>query len=355
MKVMFWPQNKGMPKVFFKENRYNNGGFFCMLDVKGHRMNDLLKWISRAITPMGYHVRPRTAPNFLKVSVLESAENQQNLQALRKICASPITTKIDESLNHLHIFLRTCLRESRKMNPKPRLTGDDINENAYRCVQSLAASILYAKERIPTLMIDITIMDDRSDAAILQKIKSILNAANIPLSIKQTNEAGQGASLHETFVAGKNLDSLVYFVEEDYLHQEDGIFRMLEFYQSTSSAISSHMVIYPQEHNELYSNHYPSYILAGADRHWRTTRNATHTFLTHGKIVEKFWLLFENTKYVGIKKHRRKGSEDRTTNKLFEHIPGFSPLKPCAVHLQYEELLPPFFNWRELWDKNKVD
>jgi hypothetical protein len=316
-------------------------------------MNDVLKWISRAIAPMGYHVRPKTAPNFLKVRALETPENTQNLTALRNATGMATPQKITDDLNSLHIFVRTCLRENRKMNPKPRLTGDDVSENAYRCLKSLAASVRHALAKDSNLKIQITLMDDRSDAPILQKIKDILTQSGAPLEVQQTAEAGQGASLHETFSKGRGLNALTYFVEEDYLHEEDAIFCLWQFYKDMTQAIGSHLLLYPQEHQELYSNHYPSYIVAGADRHWRTMRNATHTFLTHGKVVEEYWPLFENTKFVGIKKHRRKGSEDRTTNRLFEKIPGFCPLKPCAVHLQYEELLPPFYDWKPLWDRFK--
>ncbi len=239
------------------------------------------------------------------------------------------------------------------MNPKPRLTGDDVAENAYRCLRSLTSAIRYAHGHAKDLKINITLMDDRSDSDILKNMGNILSESGIPLTVLQTSEAGQGASLRETFEKGRGLDALTYFVEEDYLHEDDAILCLWRFYKDMAGAIGSHLVLYPQEHPELYSNHYPSYIVAGHDRHWRTMRNATHTFLTHGKVVETYWPLFENTKFVGIKKHRRKGSEDRTTNRLFEHIPGFSPLKPCAVHLQYEELLPPFYDCHPLWDKNK--
>jgi hypothetical protein len=119
-----------------------------------------------------------------------------------------------------------------------------------------------------------------------------------------------------------------------------------------AAASGSHLLLYPQEHPVLYANHYPSYIVQGKDGHWRSMSNATHTFLTHGSVVARYWDYFENTKFVGDRKNRRKGSEDRTTNKLFRHIPGFSPLKPCAAHLQFESLLPPYFDWRPLWEQS---
>jgi hypothetical protein len=129
---------------------------------------------------------------------------------------------------------------------------------------------------------------------------------------------------------------------------------MIKFYRDIAALTGSHSVTYPQEHNSLYSHHYPSYIVLGDDRHWRSVRHATHTFLTHGKVVDKYWRYFENTKFVGIRKKRKLGSEARTTNNLFKYLPGFSPMRPCAVHLQFEELLPPFYDWRPLWERSAL-
>jgi hypothetical protein len=58
---------------------------------------------------------------------------------------------------------------------------------------------------------------------------------------------------------------------------------------------------------------------------------------------------------MGLKnsKLRHLGSERKTTDRLFDHIPGFSPIPAVAVHLQETHCLPPFFDWKELWDKIK--
>ena len=91
-------------------------------------------------------------------------------------------------------------------------------------------------------------------------------------------------------------------------------------------------------------------MLSGQNRRWRTISHATHTFFTHSSIVEKYWKYFDNTKYVGHKEKRHLGSEKQTTDKLFNHIPGFSPIPAVAVHLQSKESLPPFFDWKDIWN-----
>jgi hypothetical protein len=99
----------------------------------------------------------------------------------------------------------------------------------------------------------------------------------------------------------------------------------------------------------MYTGHYPSYIVLGNDRHWRTIRHATHTLWTHSQIVAGHWDCFKNTRHVGPGRKRRKGSEAKTTNRLFELYPGFAPLKPAASHFQFEGTMPPLYDWRPLW------
>lgn len=314
-------------------------------------MNDLVKLISKSLEPFGYHVRPRGGLNFLRIPNLEK---EINVSATRKALNKIAPQMPDANLNKLTIYLRTCMRDKRNIDTRPRLTGVDLTEHSLRCILSLIRSINHAVKAMPELEIDLRVLDDHSDATPLQNLKSLLKQTQAKISVETTQTTGQGASLHEQFSKARNEDAMTYFCEDDYLHEENGIATLVTFYRQMVEISETLPVLYPQEHNTLYSHHYPSYIVQGEDRHWRSVRHATHTFMTHGKIVDKYWNYFENTKFVGNRKKRKLGSEARTTNKLFKHVPGFSPLIPCAVHLQFEDLLPPFYDWRPLWERNTL-
>jgi hypothetical protein len=316
-------------------------------------MNDVLKFISKSLEPFGYHVRPRTGLNLLRIANLEK-NNTENVALPRRASDNPVPEPPEGNLNAFIIYLRTCLRDKRNIDTKPRIGGGNMTETTLRCVLSLIKAVEHAQSKFPDVKFSMIVLDDHSDEAPRQKLDHLLKITGFPVKTETTKERGQGQSLHEQFSKSRSLDAIVYFVEDDYLHEEDGIAAMIGFYRDMTSKTGSHLVLYPQEHNSLYSHHYPSYIIQGEDRHWRSVRHATHTFVTHGKVVEKYWHYFENTKFVGNKKKRKLGSEARTTNNLFKHIPGFSPLKPCAVHLQFEELLPPFYDWRPLWERSTI-
>lgn len=315
-------------------------------------MNDALKLLSKSLKPFGYHIRKYKAPNILRIPALEKNDNFKPSLALPKIIESGFLPS-SADLNIMIIYVRTCIRENRNIDKSKRITGVTLEENTKRCLYSLIKSIKHAMTMNSERTIKLICLDDHSDEKYRKTLENIVSQAPCENEFRQTTHTGQGASLHEQFKLGSHDNALVYFCEDDYLHEIDAIDTCWNFYMKVAKDFETHSVIYPQEHAVLYSDHYPSYILLGDDRRWRTIRHATHTFITHGQVVEKFWDYFENTKFVGDKKNRKKGSEARTTNQLFEVIPGFSPMKPAAVHLQFEETLPQLYDWKPLWQENK--
>ncbi|MGH1398665.1 MAG: hypothetical protein ACRBCT_05560 [Alphaproteobacteria bacterium] len=308
-------------------------------------MNDALKLLSNSLKPFGYQIRKFRAPNLLRLKAAEK-ENAA-IKTLRN--AGHWTT--DANLDSMTVFLRTCMRENRNIDPKPRLGSDDLEDATLRCVNSLITAIHAARDMGDICLV---VLDDRSDDAPFARLKALLDTAQCDVEIHTTAQTGQGASLHEQFTRGRDENAILYFVEDDYLHEAHAIRAAWDFYRQIARDFETHALLYPQEHHVLHEDLYPSYVLAAPQCHWRSMHHATHTFITHGHILRDFWEYFENTKYVGIKKKRKLGSEARTTNRLFKHIPGFSPIQPLAVHFQFEGLLPPFYDWKALWEKNKI-
>jgi len=313
-------------------------------------MNEALRLISKSLKPFGYHVRKFQAPNLLKINNLESGEdNTQNITAPRLSMDKPYWTQ-DADLSRMVIYVRTCIRANRNIDTTARITQVNLEEHTLRCLRSLVRSVNHALSHNQDRSIELILLDDRSDAEPLTNLEKELKALHCPYTVETTKETGQGNSLHQQFAEGAQQNTLTYFIEDDYLHEENAIDVLWNFYTQITQQLHTHTLLYPQEHPVLYTDHYPSYILLGPDRHWRSIRHATHSFLTHGHVVRDFWNCFENTKYVGIKKKRKLGSEARTTNKLFHHIPAFSPMKPAAIHLQFEDTVPPLYDWRGLWE-----
>lgn len=307
-------------------------------------MNEVLRLLKKALKPFGYDVSkighytlspPKSDSDHTLAPVYQAFDHPQKNPS--------------SDVQRLVVFIRTCLRASRNVDKTPRFTGVSVAETIYRCLLSTVASIQNACDK--GRLCEVVVLDDHSDAEYVAVLKRIFSRLTCTWTFETTRETGQGLSLLEQFERAKNLNALCYFCEDDYLHLPSAIDEMWSFYQQVFEKTNAHMVLHPQEMEFLYQHYYPSYILKGEYRHWRSMSHATHVLWTHSHVVKDYWRYFENTRFVGDRKNRHKGSENRTTNLLFQHIPGFCPLPGLAGHTQFDFTLPPFFDWKEIWDQ----
>ncbi|MDE2029455.1 MAG: glycosyltransferase family 2 protein [Alphaproteobacteria bacterium] len=310
-------------------------------------MNEAMRLLRAVLRPLGYDVRRRPSYSFLP---LKGASSLPFLDRVRKNFDNDGSRKFGSNLDTLKIIFRTCLSPERDMKAQNRLTQAPLSEMVECCFHSLIVSVNAALKESPAPKIELLLLDDHSDPARLARLTGLARKFECPWKIQTTAQRGQGASLHEQFSLSRGDDALYYFCEDDYLHDPRAIYEMWAFYRQVAALTRRHLVLHPQEHGCLYdTSYYPSYLVLSPFRHWRTVSDATHQLFLHGHIVRDYWDYFENTKFVGNRKKRRLGSERRTTNRLFRHIPCFAPIPALAGHMQSESLLPPFFDWQALW------
>lgn len=313
-------------------------------------MNEVLRLLDRVLKKQGYSIKKHPDYNLLPLKDFDGFNRQEKVYD----AFNSNVSATEDSVDKLHVCLRTCINEKRAKGKRSELTGVDLEEHLLTCINSLLISINEATEN--NIDVSLIIFDDRSDKIVLDKLNSMCQRLSCDWKIATTKTTGQGASLYENFSYAKNKNALFYFCEDDYLHEPGAITDMVQFYKKVYQQTGSHLLIHPQEHELIYSQiNYPSYILLGENRRWRSMSHATHTFFVHARMVNDYWEYFENTKYVGIKEKRHLGAEKKTTDLLFKHIPGFSPLPAVAIHFQSQACLPPFFDWQVLWEQVKLE
>jgi hypothetical protein len=313
-------------------------------------MNEVMRLLDRSIRPFGYDVRKRYGLNLLKFKGIAPTPTLERVRDnLNSLAPEPGP---GPDLDSIEVVLRVCLTKERLSKASRRLDGLPMDAVVERCLISLVRSLNFALGGEAAPRLTLTILDDRSDAPLLEKVTARASELLCDWKVVETRVRGQGGSLHEQFEMARGRDALFYFVEDDYLHVTSAIFEMWRFYKQIHQASGGHLVIHPQEHESLYGrSHGPAYLVLSPYRHWRSASDATHCLFMHSDVVKTYWPYFEGARFVGGAK-RALGSERRTTNRLFDHLPCFSPLPALAGHLQAENCLPPFFDWRTLWDQN---
>jgi|688.fasta_scaffold37182_4 predicted SAM-dependent methyltransferase len=247
------------------------------------------------------------------------------------------------------------------MSPEQkRYTGASKLETSKRCSKSLINSLNNFYKVAPNFEIELQIFDDHSDDEYLNCLEKYLDKALFKYNINKMNKSGISASMLCCYQYGKeNGKELVYFAQDDYMHEPNAIEEMAEFFFHWSTKLDKPLSIYPFNDPYRYAdvNIHPVRIVHGKKRHWRQNYATAFPFMVHHSVLIKEFDLFYA---MGCHKIDNK-MEDDTINKLFQERGYclFSPIPSLAFHMQYETEKDPFVDYKPLWnslaDENKKD
>ncbi|MFH0782933.1 MAG: glycosyltransferase [Pseudomonadota bacterium] len=241
----------------------------------------------------------------------------------------------------LDIILRTCSRYESQVHAGSRIHPK--NDVLIRCLKSLRNSIHGAN--CPE--IKLAIIDDHSDSHIAEGLQK-----SCDVFISLDNSTGNSASLHAVYdYAKESCSDLIYFVEDDYLHELGAIQEMIDFYYLAKDKLPGReLAIHPVDYPDRYRSECldQCFIVPGKNRYWRTIGSTTGTFFVSRWVFLRYWHLFNQFADCG--------SEEQTINKIWRGINGvncFSPIPTLAYHLQAEENLPLYSDYKPLWDNSQ--
>ena len=159
------------------------------------------------------------------------------------------------------------------------------------------------------------------------------------------------SSIYKSLLLAREIcNDLVYFVEDDYIHQNEAISEMLLTYERISSQSKKELVICPSDYPFLYNKVEKTQIYLGNKRHWRTTEETLLTFMISKKLIEKYWKLFENMCQF------ENSPFEKPLHKLYEHELCLSPIPSLTMHCTNINSvfgLSPNFDWKKIWEENK--
>lgn len=258
-------------------------------------------------------------------------------------------------MTDLLVVLQTHSKKSAQN--KKRYTGTDKKEVMRRCVASLIDSLNYANNLNPDLIIRLKIFDDHSDEKSLELLKSLTLKCDFEVDLESLKTNGIMPSILKCYEYGRDHGrDWVYFIQDDFLFQENSIDLMLfainQFSANTGKPASIHAFNDPYEYMMPENTALKSHIVASKDRYWRTNIHAVFSMMTHSSVIQKNWDLFEK---MGRSKYSP-NMETLSISKIFyerEYFQ-FTPIPSLALHMQYESEIDPYLNWREWWDKYEV-
>ena len=330
-----------------------------MKKIKTKKRNNFVKKIFvKVCRILGYEIIDQ---NNFEIPTLEKNAIENISIAGKKSISIPLgQIDITRKVKSLNIYFRSCSKVNLWNQNKERIFEADKDEYALRSLYSILKSINYSKKNFNEINIKLSIIDDNSSEKFIQNMKKLLLKFDIDNEIisLQNNEITQDikdsnfASIKKCFMLAKeNSKDLIYFVEDDYIHDEICILEMIGAYERIATQLNKEILLCPTDYPYLYANCDPTYIFLGNKKHWRKTEQSLGTFLISKTNLNIYW---ENLLQFASGKDN---PAELALHKIYEKEPCFSPIPSLAIHCANINSIygiSPNINWQKIWDNNKI-
>jgi hypothetical protein len=259
--------------------------------------------------------------------------------------------------NHLLVVLQTHSKSNSGGN-YTRYCGAPKIEVSSRCVYSLIDSLNYATENNPETEIELQIFDDHSSQEFLDVLNKLIKICNFKVSLTSIETYGIMPSILRCYEHGKDYGKdWVYFIQDDFLFQQNSIDLMLysieEFSKNLGAPASIHAFNDPWEYYMPENVAVPCHIVVSKDRYWRTNIHVPFSLMTHISIIKSNWDLFYK---MGTSEISGTMELESISKLYYERgYKAFTPIPSLSLHMQKETEKDPFIDWKSWWNEYDLE
>ena len=340
-----------------KQNNSNKTSLFKKIFIKICRI-------------FGYEIIDQN--NFYVPTLNKSLNENLNVQGKKSITLPLGEVKVTRHVKAITVIYRSCTNVNMLTQNKKRLFEKKKSEYTFRSLNSLISSLKLAKKSMHEIEFDIVIVDYNSEKNDLDQLNNQLNKSHFKNSIVSldvnefknkiekinakkesvtNNQISNMSNIYKSLLIAKNqCKDLVYFVEDDYLHEQETIREMIFTYERISSQINQELFLCPTDYPYLYINPSPTNVFLGSSKHWRRVDETLCTFLTSTKMLEKYWDKF--TSMCSFEHY----PFEQPLHDIYRSEYCLSPIPSLAIHCTNVNSvfgLSPNINWKKIWDENE--
>ena len=342
-----------------------------MKEIKSSKKSIIKKIFIKICRLLDYEIIDQS--NFFIPTLNKSLNDKISIKGKKSINLPLGEVRITRKVKSLDVIIRTCSSVNMLTQNKDRIFQKEKIEYTLRSINSILKSIKYAKKSMDELLFKIYIVDHNSGQENLNKIKNIiekysiqfkiynLNLKDFEEKIKKTNQKNEKVTSNQISnmsniykslqLSKENSSDLIYFVEDDYIHEESAISEMIMVYERISSLTNKELIVCPTDYPYLYTKAENTQVYLGEKYHWRKIDETLCTFLTSKKIVENHW-----KKLISMCEFEHYPFES-PLHKVYEEELCISPIPSLAIHCTNVNSifgLSPNIDWKRLWEENKV-
>ena len=334
------------------------------------KSNFLKKIFIKLCRLMGYEIIDQN--KFFVPTLNKTINSTLSTQGKNSINLPLGEVKITRSIKSFDIIIRSCASVKMLTQNKNRIFEKEKIEYTLRSIKSILSSVLDSKKNHPNILFKIIIVDHNSSIENLNKIENLIKQSNLeyelfnlkvdefknrinPINQKNekstVNQISNMCNIYKSLELSKSLQDLVYFVEDDYIHENQCISEMIFAYERIASITKSEIIMCPADYPYLYMKADETRLFLGENYHWRKINETLCTFLMSKKILIKHW--DKLTKMC----EREHYPFESPLHEIYNEELCVSPVPSLAIHCTNINSvfgLSPNINWKKLWEDNKV-
>ena len=212
------------------------------------------------------------------------------------------------------------------------------------CLLSLKVSILKFLNN-NNMKVNLHLVSDNSNDKFDDHVLNFMRDAKIEIFLHKSKISGNRGSFLECCDQAENANDLIFFIEDDYLFDEDCIDEMLTTYSRISSILKKDIFICPSDYPFFYDSLYSTNILLGKNYRWRSVGETLLTFMFSKNIYKEYKNL---VRLVGEKENK---PFEKPLHEIYTKELCIAPIGTLSHHIS-RNVPSVIEDWTKLWNKN---
>lgn len=193
--------------------------------------------------------------------------------------------------------------------------------------------------------ITINLISDSSDKNFDDFIRKLLDHSLININFIETKIKGNRGTYLECCNHAENAEDLVFFIEDDYIFEEDCIEEMIITFSRLSTIFNNDVFLCPSDYPFYYDSSYKTSIYIGKKYKWRTVEETLLTLMMSKKLFSKYK---KNIRLVGEQENE---PFEKPLHDIYKQTPCLSPINSLSYHISRDHPATTE-DWIDLWNKS---
>ncbi len=257
--------------------------------------------------------------------------------------------KLDRKINKLDIFYRYApnnLMWNSSERWKRIIPNITKRELILTSLTSLKKSLLNFLNK-NNIKISIYLISDVTEKNFDEKIHKIFKNTKIDTKFISSKIKGNRGSYLECCDQAENSTDLIFFIEDDYIFEDNCIEEMIISYSRISTLMNKDVFMCPSDYPFYYDSSYLTSVYLGKTFKWRIVYETLLTFLMSKELFNKHK---NNIRLVG---EQENSPFEKPLHNVFKEEVCLAPVNSLSYHISkdHPSTTP---KWIEVWNENFV-